>query len=373
MKGILGRKVGMTQVFTEQGQAIAVSVIEVKPNVITEILTKEKHGYDAIQLAVEDRKKSTHKKPEVGHFKKSNTVPKKFVKEIKNFEGDFSLGQTIDASIFAPGELVDVIGISKGKGFAGAIKRHNQSIGPKSHGGGGGSQPQRQTGSLGDIAGNKVVKGMTMPGHMGSERTTMQNLEVIAIDLASNALLVKGSIPGPNKSFVIVRQAVKGLDNKTGVKLVNVREAQEKNALLEAAKKAGADVNTDMSVEDMKAAIKAADEARIASREALEAKKEADKLAEEATKVEAAAEKAQEAVETAKASGDTEAVKEAEVKVEQLEKQVEAVEAKAEEAKVEAQEAKAEAKSAVKEAEKLQVETEPTIVEEKEVKDGGDK
>ena len=373
MKGILGRKVGMTQVFTDHGQAIAVSVIEVKPNVVTAILTKEKNGYDAIQLAVEDRKKSTHKKPEVGHFKKSNTVPKKFVRELRNFEGSFTLGQTIDASIFAAGELVDVIGTSKGKGFAGAIKRHNQSIGPKSHGGGGGSQPQRQTGSLGDIAGNKVVKGMTMPGHMGSERTTMQNLEVIAIDLENNALLVKGSIPGPNKSFVIVRQAIKGLKNKDGVKLVNVREAQMKNALLEDAKKAGADVNTDMSVEEMKAAIKAADDARLAARDALEAKKEAEKLAEEATKVEAAAEKAVEAVEAAKASGDTEAVKEAEVKAEQLEKQVEAVEAKAEEAKVEAKEAKAEAKAVAKEAEKLQVDVEEAPADEEETKDGGDK
>lgn len=226
MKGILGRKVGMTQVFTENGNAIAVSVIEVKPNVVTAILTKEKNGYEAIQLGVEDRKKSTHKKPEVGHFKKSNTVPKKFVKEIRGVSGEYKVGQTIDASIFATGELVDVIGVSKGKGFAGAIKRHNQSIGPKSHGGGGGSQPQRQTGSLGDIAGNKVVKGMTMPGHMGAERTTVQNLEVIAVDVENNALLIKGSIPGPNKGFVIVEQAVKGLKNKEGVKLVNLAPAK---------------------------------------------------------------------------------------------------------------------------------------------------
>ena len=239
MKGILGRKVGMTQVFAENGQAIAVSIIEVKPNVVTAILTKEKHGYNAIQLAVEDKKTSIHKKPEVGHFKKANTVPKKFVREIRNGNSNHKLGDTVNASVFVVGELVDVIGVSKGKGFAGAIKRHNQSIGPKSHGGGGGSQPVRLTGSLGDIAGNKVVKGMTMPGHMGAEQSTMQNLEVVAIDLKNNALLIKGSIPGPRKSFVIVQQAVKGLPNKEGVKLVDLKakETQLKNDNLEETKK----------------------------------------------------------------------------------------------------------------------------------------
>ena len=358
MKGILGRKVGMTQVFTEHGQAIAVSVIEVKPNVVTAILTKEKNGYDAIQLGVEDRKSSTHKKPAVGHFKKANTVPKKFVKEIRNGNSNYKLGDLIDASIFTTGELVDVIGVSKGKGFAGAIKRHNQSIGPKSHGGGGGSQPQRQTGSLGDIAGNKVVKGMTMPGHMGAEQSTVQNLEVIAIDLASNALLIKGSIPGPRKSFVIVQQAVKGLPNKEPAKLVNVQEAQLKNGLLEEARKAGADVNTDMSLDEMKAAVAAANEAKAAEAEAKAKAAEADKLKLEAEKVEAAAEKAKAEAEQAKASGNAEAVKEAEAKAEALEVQAEKVEAKVEEAKAEATEAKAEATEAKAEAEKLQVVTE---------------
>ena len=293
MKGILGRKIGMTQVFTDHGKSIAVTVIEVKPNIVTAIFSKEKDGYVATQLGVEDVKKHLYKKPETGHFAKANTVPKKFVKEIRGMDGH-ELGATIDASIFEIGELVDVTGTGKGKGFAGAIKRHNQSIGPKSHGGGGGSQPQRQTGSLGDISGNKVVKGMTMPGQMGNVRRTQQNLEVIGVDVENNLILIKGSTPGPKKSFVIVEQAVKGLPSKVAVKLVNVKEAQEKNELLEEAKKSGADVNTDMSIEDMKATILAATEAKKAEEEAKKAAEVAEKAAVEAEKVEAAAGKAEE-------------------------------------------------------------------------------
>lgn len=236
MKGILGRKVGMTSVFTDQGRNIAVTVIEVQPNVVTQVLTKDKHGYDAIQLAVFDRREKTATKQMVGHFKAANTTAKRYVREIRGMEG-FNLGDKVEANIFAAGELVDVTGISKGHGFQGTIKRHNQSIGPRSHGGGGGSQPIRQTGSLGDMVSNRVFKGMTMPGHMGVEKVTTQNLEVISVDLQNNVILVKGSIPGANKSFVMIRTAVKGLPNKEGVKLVNVREAAEKNALLEEAKK----------------------------------------------------------------------------------------------------------------------------------------
>jgi len=363
MKGLLGRKIGMTQVYTDHGQSIAVSVIEVQPNVVTSVFTKEKDGYTALQLGVVDVKKHLQKKPQVGHFAKANTVPKKFTKEIRGMEG-FELGATIDVSLFAAGELVDVTGTAKGKGFAGAIKRHNQSIGPKSHGGGGGSQPVRQTGSLGDIAGNKVVKGMTMPGQMGNVQRTQQNLEVIGTDLENNIILIKGSIPGPKKSYVIVREAVKGLPSKDAKQLVNVKEVQIKNELLEEAKKAGADVNTDMSVEEMKAAIAAAAEAKAAEAAAAKAEEEAQKAKEEAAKVEAAAEKAKEEAEKAAASGNEEAAKEAEAKAEALEKQAEAVEAKVEEAKEEAKEAKAEAAVAEAKAEELQVETEEVEEEE---------
>lgn len=258
-KGILGRKVGMTQVYTDHGILLPVTVIEVKPNVVTQIFSKEKDGYTSVQLGLEDKKASRQNKPEKGHFQKANTTPKRFVKEIRGMEG-YELGQTIDSSIFSVGELVDVTGTSKGKGFAGTIKRHNQAIGPKSHGGGGGSQPVRQTGSLGDISGNKVIKGMTMPGQMGNVQRTVQNLEVVKIDLANNILVVKGSIPGPNKSFVIIKSATKGLPSKEAIKLVNLEEAIEKNHLLEKAKKYNVELNNDMSLEEMKRIITEAEE-----------------------------------------------------------------------------------------------------------------
>lgn len=228
MKGILGKKVGMTQLFTEEGISIPVTVIEVQPNVVSNVLTKEKNGYEAIQLAAFDKKKSRFTKPELGHFKKAESNPKRFVKEFRNMQGE--LGQKIDLSIFEEGEFVDVVGTSKGKGFAGTIKRYNQHIGPKSHGGGGGSKPIRQTGSIGDISGNKVVKGMTMPGHLGHERVTLQNLEIIKIDLANNILVVKGSVPGPNKSYLIIKEAVKRPTKKKPEVLVDYTQVETKEA-----------------------------------------------------------------------------------------------------------------------------------------------
>ncbi|QJB71202.1 50S ribosomal protein L3 [Mycoplasma sp. 1654_15] len=228
MKGILGKKVGMTQLFTEEGISIPVTVIEVQPNVVSNVLTKEKNGYEAIQLAAFDKKKSRFTKPELGHFKKAESNPKRFVKEFRNMQGE--LGQKIDLSIFEEGEFVDVVGTSKGKGFAGTIKRYNQHIGPKSHGGGGGSKPIRQTGSIGDISGNKVVKGMTMPGHLGHERVTLQNLEIIKIDLANNILVVKGSVPGPNKSYLIIKEAVKRTTKKKPEVLVVYTQVETKEA-----------------------------------------------------------------------------------------------------------------------------------------------
>ncbi|WP_322962647.1 50S ribosomal protein L3 [Mycoplasmopsis cynos] len=261
MKGILGRKVGMTQIFSESGQRIPVTVIEVQPNVVSKVLTDDKNGYVATQLASFDKKESRANKPEQGHFKKANTTPKRYVKEVRNMSG-YELGQIIKADIFVAGELVDVTGISKGKGFAGAIKRHNQHIGPKSHGGGGGSQPVRLTGSLGDISGNRVFKGMTMPGHLGHAKTTVQNLEIIKVDIENDLLLVKGSIPGPKKSFVIIKQAVKGLPNREQVKLVDVVEVIKMNELIENAKKFGIEVKVGMSSSELEALIKEA-EAKI--------------------------------------------------------------------------------------------------------------
>lgn len=263
MKGILGRKVGMTQIYSDHGYSIPVTIIEIEKNVVTKVLTKEKNGYIALQLSTGDKKEKNTPKAMINHFKKANTNPKRFVKEIRDMEG-YNLGDEVKPSIFKSGELVDVTGISKGKGFAGTIKRWNQHIGPKSHGGGGGSQPIRQTGSLGDISGNKVFKGMTMPGHLGHEQRTVQNLVVVDVNDKDGYILVKGSIPGPNKSYVIIKQAIKQLPNKPEIKLVNFKTEIEKNELLEESKKVGAEINADMSVEEMKAVVEQATEAKEA-------------------------------------------------------------------------------------------------------------
>ncbi len=268
MKGILGKKVGMTQIYSDHGYSIPVTIIQIEKNIVTKVLTKETNGYDAIQLATGEKKEKHTPKAMVNHFKKANTTPKRFVKEIRGMSG-YSLGDEVKVSIFKSGELVDVTGISKGKGFAGTIKRWNQHIGPKSHGGGGGSQPIRQTGSLGDISGNKVFKGMTMPGHLGHEQSTVQNLIVVSVNEKDGYMLVKGSIPGPNKSFVIVKQAIKQLPNLPEIKLVNFKEEIEKNELLEESKKVGAEINVDMSVEEMKEAVEQAQEAKKQEQEAI--------------------------------------------------------------------------------------------------------
>ncbi len=228
MKGILGRKVGMTQLFAADGKSIAVTVVEVQPNVVTNVFTQDKDGYVSTQLAAFEQKEYRVAKPNLGKFNKVNTTPKRYIKEIRNMSG-YELGQTIDATLFVSGDFVDVTGTSKGKGFAGTIKRWNQSIGPKSHGGGGGSQPVRQTGSIGDISGNKVVKGMTMPGHLGAEKTTIQNLEVVSVDAQNNLIVVKGSIPGPKKSLVIIKEAIKpAVKSKESVELVNLNKEGDK-------------------------------------------------------------------------------------------------------------------------------------------------
>ena len=173
MKGILGTKVGMTQVFTESGKLIPVTVIEVEPNVVTQIKTVEKDGYDAIQLGAVTIKEKSATKARIGHTKKANTAPKRFIKEIRGVNvNDYELGQVISADVFTKGEMVDVSGISKGKGFQGVIKRHNQSRGPMGHG----SQYHRGVGSMGTLLPMHVLKGKKLPGHMGNVATTIQNL-----------------------------------------------------------------------------------------------------------------------------------------------------------------------------------------------------
>lgn len=205
-KGILGRKVGMTQVFAKNGKLIPVTVISVEPNVVSQIKTTETDGYDAIQLAFETKREKLSNKPEMGHLRKSNTSPKRFLKEIRNVDAsNYTLGQEIKVDIFAEGEMVDVTGVSKGKGYQGVIKRFNQSRGPMGHG----SQYHRGVGSLGTMRPMRVLKGKKLPGHMGANTVTVQNLEIVMVDLENNVILVKGNVPGPKKSLVIIKSAVK--------------------------------------------------------------------------------------------------------------------------------------------------------------------
>ena len=206
MKGILGRKIGMTQVFAKNGKLTPVTVIAIEPNFVSQIKTTETDGYNAIQLAAFDKREKLSNKPELGHLKKANVTPKRFVKEIRNVDvSAYTLGQEIKADIFTVGEMVDVSGVSKGKGFQGVIKRHNQSRGPMGHG----SQYHRGVGSLGTMLPMHVLKGKKLPGHMGHKLVTVQNLEVVEIDLENNIILVKGNVPGPKKSLVIIKSAIK--------------------------------------------------------------------------------------------------------------------------------------------------------------------
>ena len=222
MKGILGKKIGMTQVFTKEGTLIPVTVIEVEPNVVTQIKTVEKDGYDAIQLGAQTIREKLSNKPELGHVKKANTTPKRFLREIRGVNvNDYTLGQTIGVDIFEAGEIVDVTGTSKGKGFQGVIKRHNQSRGPMGHG----SQYHRGVGSLGTMLPMHVLKGKKMPGQMGNVQRTVQNLEVVSIDTENSVILVKGNVPGPKKSLVMIRTAVKKPTvKKEAANLVNYAE-----------------------------------------------------------------------------------------------------------------------------------------------------
>lgn len=206
MKGILGKKLGMTQVFREDGTVVPVTVIQAGPCVVMQKKTLENDGYEAIQLGFDDKKESRANRPEIGHAKKANTTPKRYIREIRGVDLDqYEVGQEIKVDIFQTGEFVDVTGTTKGKGFQGAIKRHGFSRGPMAHG----SKYHRGPGSLGSIAPNRVFKGRPLPGRMGNERRTIQRLEVIKVDPERNLLLVKGSVPGAKNSYVTVRSSVK--------------------------------------------------------------------------------------------------------------------------------------------------------------------
>ena len=204
-KGILGKKVGMTQIFTEAGELIPVTVIEATPNVVLQVKTVETDGYNAIQVGFDDKREVLSNKPAKGHVAKANTAPKRFIREFKNVEG-LEVGAEITVETFAAGDVVDVTGTSKGKGFQGVIKRHGQSRGPMAHG----SRYHRRPGSMGGASfPSRVFKGKALPGQMGGNRITIQNLEVVKVDAERNVILIKGNVPGSKKSLVEIKTAIK--------------------------------------------------------------------------------------------------------------------------------------------------------------------
>lgn len=220
MKGLLGRKLGMTQVFTVDGTLIPVTVVEVSPNVVLQKKTIENDGYEAVQLGYAEKKAQRATKALVGHVSKANTTPKAFIKEIRgNGLSHFNVGDLVKADLFAAGEMVDVSGTSKGHGFNGAVVRNNQSTGPNSHGSG----FHRSPGSLATIGRNNGIinKGRTMAGQMGGVSTTNQNLEVVMVDTDKNVILIKGNVPGPKRGYVVIKSTVKPVASVAAKTLVN--------------------------------------------------------------------------------------------------------------------------------------------------------
>jgi len=205
MSGIIGKKVGMTSIFSEDGRNIPVTVIEALPNVVTQVRTEDKDGYSAIQLSAGERKEKNTSKALVGHFKKAGTTPKRRVVEFKGFETDLSLGQTVAVDLFEEGDFVDVVGTSKGRGFQGVVKRHGfAGVGEATHGQ---HNRLRAPGSIGQCSTpSKVYKGVRMAGQMGNRRVKVQNLEVVKVFPEQNIIVVKGAVPGFKGSFVTIEK-----------------------------------------------------------------------------------------------------------------------------------------------------------------------
>ncbi|MBR2825165.1 MAG: 50S ribosomal protein L3 [Solobacterium sp.] len=228
MKGILGRKLGMTQVFTENGNLIPVTVIEVLPNVVLQKKTTEVDGYEALQLGYEDVKEQRSNKPTIGHAKKANTAPKKFVQEIKADElyGNVEVGAELKADVFEVGDVVDVTGTSKGKGYKGTIKRYNAHRGPVSHGG---SKNIRHIGSLATTGRNngRIEKNTPMPGQDGGFTTTNQNLTIVKVDAEEGYILVKGNVPGPRKGYLVIKTTVKPVKHVNVEPLISYQKEEE--------------------------------------------------------------------------------------------------------------------------------------------------
>ena len=206
MKAIIGKKIGMTQIFDETGKVIPVTVIEAGPCVVAQVKTVETDGYNAVQLGFGEIKDKHINKPEKGHFAKSKLSAKKHLREFRVEEADVKVGDEVKADVFTAGDKIDVQGTTKGKGFQGVIKRHGQSRGPMGHG----SMYHRRPGSMGSTSTpGRVFKGKKLPGHMGVQTVTIQNLDVIRVDMDKNVLLVKGSVPGPKGAILKIRATVK--------------------------------------------------------------------------------------------------------------------------------------------------------------------
>ena len=230
MKGILGRKVGMTQVFNTNGKLVPVTVVEVLSNVVTQVKTLENDGYEAVQLGFDTVREKVSNKAKIGHAKKANTAPKRFLREIKGVDvSGYTLGQEVSADIFEAGEIVDVTGISKGKGYQGVIKKNNQHRGPMAHG----SKYHRGVGSLGTMRPMRVLPGKALPSHMGAVQVTIQNLEIIKVDTEDNCILVKGSIPGPKKGLVIIKSAVKTDKKNDAFDLISYEQEKQEEKIEE--------------------------------------------------------------------------------------------------------------------------------------------
>ena len=208
-KAILGRKLGMTQIFTEEGRVVPVTVVESGNNFVLQNKTDETDGYNAVQIGFGEVKEKNVNKPLKGHFEKAGVKAVRFIREMRlAAPSEYNVGDTIGVDIFAAGDLVDVVGTSKGKGFAGGIKRHNFARGPMGHG----SKSHREPGSTGAMIsgpGGRVLKGKKLPGRMGGERVTVQRLTIVRVDSDRNLILIKGAIPGPKKGFVVIKDTVK--------------------------------------------------------------------------------------------------------------------------------------------------------------------
>lgn len=212
---LLGKKVGMTQLYDTSGRLVSVTVIQAGPCTVIQVKTTETDGYNAVQLGYDDVKLSRNKKPQIGHAAKANTTPKRFVREMRlqnDTESEYKIGESITVSVFSENELVDVVGTSKGKGFAGVMKRHGFSGFPASHGT---ERKHRAPGSISSFASNAgmgacVKKGKKMAGHLGDSRVVAKNHSLITIDTENNLLVIKGSVPGPAGSYCIVRSSPKG-------------------------------------------------------------------------------------------------------------------------------------------------------------------